>query len=78
MADELRKPDLLEKAFAAQKRVEEFAELLNELPHGDRICELFGKCDCGRDAVIQRAKVIFEIALVTSLMDDFGENHARQ
>lgn len=27
-------------------------EAFDKLPHGDRICELYGECTCGRDEAI--------------------------
>jgi hypothetical protein len=31
-------------------------ELFQELPHGDRICKLYGICICGRDEAILNIK----------------------
>jgi len=57
-------------------------ELFQKLPHGDRICELYGNCSCGRDEAILNIKswVFGEVARLQKvkhaaerLLDTFDE-----
>jgi len=59
-------------------RNEQLLEAFENLPHGDRICELYGECNCGRDAKI--ATIKFYVSRLQSvehaakaLMDTFDE-----
>jgi hypothetical protein len=47
----------------------EFDEMFQALPHGDRICELYGNCTCGRDKEILNIKswVFAEIARLQAI-----------